>query len=342
MVVNGSNVTDLIICYEGHTGLSIGLDTKYFYLAICICVCVLVSATIVLNGLFLIAMAVDRRHLTISRKLLVLLSCINMVQGVIILPIYAYNMGELFLQTLTCALYNNNSSFGFALGFMTLTTIIIIGVDQYIAIIHPFYYHNQLTTRKLILPLIAMWIVLYVFNALGNFYMISLWLIYKGLIVVISAVSLIVLFFLYFRIWQKAKGVTRKISIANASEGREIQKRAKATKNSVIILVTYMTCYLPLIVYIFYDLLGKRSEFAETYLETSANTVALSSTSWTAIVYYWRMEFVRKITKMVLLRCFCKDHAKFIAQRNIALSSLTNISASVVTRDRATTVTSVF
>ena len=122
------------------------------------------------------------------------------------------------------------------------------------------------------------------------------WSICKELVIVIALISLTIVGYFYACILLKARQVRSQISSYNKREGNSIKNRAKAAWTSLIILFTFLICYRPVTAYLVFEIVtgNNVTTWSETYLELSANIIAMSNTLMNPLVYYWRMHFARE------------------------------------------------
>ena len=168
-----SNVS-LIKTFQGNCSwfsvsyLSSG-GTSSYYLGIAMLASVMTVATIVINCIFVATMVSQKLiHKNISNKLLVGLSMVDLLQGISIWPIAALNAVIYSRSNVNCYLIEFNYFLGYHLIGLTTWTIFLIALEQYIAILHPYFYISKVTFHRLLCPVLVMQALRMVIDTVGK------------------------------------------------------------------------------------------------------------------------------------------------------------------------------
>ena len=113
------------------------------------CQLILCISAIFFNGLYLIALVKKRSLRTPSNTILGCLCCSDLLIGILTLPLWAYNV---LLYANNAVYLNFQKRIVFSMGFlvfMSLSSIfmILVNLDRYAAICHPFKYLQYATSR---------------------------------------------------------------------------------------------------------------------------------------------------------------------------------------------------
>ena len=281
---------------------------RLFYLCSLVTRLLITITTIIFNFVFVAALLTDK-HLknNISKKLMMILSVIDLLQGFLCWPMAIYlNTGWLYLER-NCFLSKILYSLGYILSFATITVIFLIALDQYLAIVHPYFYIGQVTLRRLVVPWVPIHLALCVFNLIGRFTSLKMWHLYRYVIAVMMFVIMVVLAYVHLGTMKQASMATKKISETNKEEGKKIRIRARAARSTLIVFLATILCYLPLITYNAYESLHKRTSFNKTFLKLPAEVITLSSSMIDPIVYFCRLRSLRNAAKKMLRPLWCRD-----------------------------------
>lgn len=112
-----------------------------------------------LNTCFTVVLCKQRFASLPSNSLLLSLAVVDLLTGVIAQTSFAVE-NFLFSQ---CIFSNALDKFvavtGYLLGTMSYTTILLVSLDRYVAILHPFFYAAQVTKSRLIRAQMLTWLV---------------------------------------------------------------------------------------------------------------------------------------------------------------------------------------
>ena len=281
---------------------------RLFYLCSLVTRLLITITTIIFNFMFIAALLTDK-HLknNISKKLMMILSVIDLLQGFLCWPIAIYlNTGWLYLER-NCLLSKILYSLGYILSFATITVVFLIALDQYLAIVHPFFYISQVTLRRLLVPWIPIHLALCVFNFIGRFMSLKVWHLYRYVIAVMIFAIMLVLAYVHLGTIKQASIATKKINKTNKEEAKQIKLRAQASRSTLIVFLATVLCYLPLITYNAYESVGKRTSFSKTFLKLPAEMITLSTSVIDPIVYFCRLRCLRIAAKKILHTPWCKN-----------------------------------
>ena len=267
----------------------------------CVISCIAMTATLSLNGIFLAAMTAHRRLQTTGIKLFMMLSVLDLLQGITLWPggvAHTYLLSQLKFN---CLLIDLLTVFGYSLGFMVISALFMIALDQYIAIQNPYFYQHSVTISRLLVPLMIGWLPILVPIFTIKFAFPRAWNPFKTVFAILIFSLLFAMFYFYIRIWRTVKRVNKAINAMSITEGTRIKKRAKAAKTAWIVLLTCLFCYTPLLISNFYEIIQVMPPFVQMHIEPLAELLAVSNSIWDPLVYYLRMKKIRQITKVTFL-----------------------------------------
>ena len=304
-----TNNTFPAACIKGDPPFSFTREAKKYYIFMTATCSVMTILTILLNMTFLITMFLNKQLQNLPNKLFMLLSLVDLLQGFTVWPFAIYSGVTLYNTKQVCWWLSVVSSMGYCLGFATVTSIFLITIEQYTAIVHPFFHGRHVKASYLLYPMAATNLSLSIVNFLTSFKFKGGWIWYKSLISIITIILMTSMIYMYIRIIHTAKVTVARIVKTNVEEGKQIKKKAKAAKTSIIILIATIICYSPSSFYNIYEYVDNGTDFGKTYIKLSTEMVALMNSVFDPLVYYWRLKSIRSAT-MTLLWRLCKRPRK--------------------------------
>ena len=276
----------------------------YYFCLAGVCSVIAIFA-ITLNTIFLVTVLHKKSLWTLSNQLLTLLALIDLIQGLSICPLTLYVAVRLTRVKPACWLMKLLPFLGHSLEFASLSVIFIIAIEQYIAILHPYFHAESVTTGRLIYPATGLNVVVLVISGLARFKVQMCWIICKSLRATIKAILLILIIYMYIMISHTAGKTARKITETNLGEGRRIVCRARAMKTSLIVLLSAIICHCPIMAYNVYEHLDNDATLSyKTYAMLSTHTIGTLNSVLDPLVYFWRMKSLRKaMGETLFLNC---------------------------------------
>lgn len=207
--------------------------------------------TVLLNVLVMVAVKTTRRLLTKSNILLACLAATDFMIALTVQP--SYITVEIFFlewkdQNKFCAFEKVSGSLFNMFCAVSLFHLVLISVERYLAIKHPFYYDNRITTTRLIIASAITW-ALALFPTIMAFLDIRL----EFLIIIFDDVMITctipVIVICHIVVYIEVRHHEKQITSQQVSlEARQkFVKEKKALKTTTIIIVTAFLCYFPTI-----------------------------------------------------------------------------------------------
>lgn len=189
--------------------------------------------------------------------------------------------------------------------------LLAISYDRHLAIFQPLYYQTRMSRKKFRLILSAVWVtpvclasvrniwshskpndVVEEWNRIYSYSLLSVFVVIP--IVVVSVINIAIV----TAIRRQRQKITSNDSRRNAREG---QQARKGTFSCVLVVVTFVVCWLPRAVYnLFY--LFNRPELVTPLLLKMSVTFLLFQSSTNPLIYsFYRREFRRAIK--ILIKC---------------------------------------
>ena len=271
-----------------------------------------VLPTVLLNALVIFAVA-KREHL--RNESTILLACLagaDLLTGLLGQPIRIAAEVQRLLKTGTfCGALERLSALSLIWHILaTLTHLVLITTDRYIAIKKPLRYREIVTTRRVTVAVIAAWAftifvtiqesILAAVNSDTNIY--SIYLTISTITVTgFVSISIIAIVGIYLYIFSETRRQQRiETEHLSVEEITKIRKNNKATKVLGIILITLIATYLPTIIsvimYFSVNLEGRVLNCMASWVATLIMLGALCN----PVIYCWRMEKFRHAFSEIL------------------------------------------
>lgn len=247
----------------------------------------------------------------------------SVLQGALALPMYVYrklsdNRSELGV----CDLYRIPYFF---CGHILTMSLFYVSLDRMFVIMKPFVYHHTMTTPKFTLLVIVSWIVTAIIDSIpfivsSSFADDCVYTPSKDwgvcVIIIYIVIPLITIVTSYSIIWVKAVRIAKKEDRLRAScttaptdkhsHHHHSIVELKATKTSIVLIVTYILCWGPLGMFYMVDHFcgncyssnGRLSGF-----RTTIKILALASSFIAPAVYCWWNKEFRKATRKIIQKC---------------------------------------
>ena len=286
-----------------------GLESAIlFYFCMAMLGSVMTAVTIIVNCVLIATMLSQKLvHKSISNKLLVVLSIFDLLQGISTWPVAAANFVTFHRMDTNCFLLNLNYMLAHNLLTLTIWTIFIVVLEQYIAILHPYFYISNLTFCRLLIPVLVLNILLMTTYIVGRMKMNQKWNDTYNFLALAMGIPIIAAFiYMHTKITYCASQVAKRITNTNKEEGKNIKSRAKAAKSGLIVLLATSACYFPNMCYIIYEKVSRPTPSITTFAKYSTEILGLSSSVVDPLVYYWRLKSLRKASKNMFASC-CKS-----------------------------------
>ena len=264
-----------------------------------------VLPTVLLNALVIFAVAKREQLRNESTILLACMAGADLLTGLLGQPIRIAAEVQRLLKTGTfCGALERVSMLSLIWHILaTLTHLVLITTDRYIAIKKPLRYREIVTTRRVTVAVISAFAfsifvttqesILAAVNSDTNIY--SIYLTISTITVTsFASISIIAIVGIYLYIFSETRRQQRiEIEHLSVEEITTIRKNNKATKVLGIILITLIATYLPTIIsVIVYFSVNLEGRFLNCMASWVATLIMLGAL-YNPIIYCWRMEKFR-------------------------------------------------
>ena len=276
-------------------------------------VCILAA---ILNLLVFISIFKQRRmrEQSLNRYLLTL-TAVDFMSALTALPMYIHYNLSLSAGHFCCHIGNILMMAACAFTMMSITTISVVNLQLYLAILKPFLYSsifNQQYAFSTLLSINLFWGL----STITTIYLLPKW--WNSFRIIASGfafLSYIIISILHYFICQESRNIReRSKSNATLACNRITQKTLRLT---TLVLITFGLCYLPFSTASFYTMVVPITPAFNTYFDTWAEHCALTNCVLNPILYCMRLGSVRRS----ILRMFCnKDYG---GENSVSMNTIT-------------------
>ena len=188
--------------------------------------------------------------------------------------------------------------------FATLTHLVLITVDRYIAIKKPLRYRDIVTTRRVTVAVLSVWtfaifvviseVILSAVNRGANMYNIYL-TIWDLVLITVTSISIISIIRMYSYIFSETRRQQRsQTEHLSAEEIATIRRNKRAAKTFGIVLGTLLATYLPTIIFIIMYYSVNLERRVLNCVSSWVATLVMLGSLCKHVVYCWRKEELRQ------------------------------------------------
>ena len=264
--------------------------------------------TFIINGAIILVIIRKRELHTPAYFIIANLAISDCLAGCSTCICYAITNIQFVLGHDPCSVAYVGTMLGYILGISSYNTITIQTVERYIAVFIPFWYHEKLTTRNILIANTGTWI--------PSIILVTIWLVTKnnevfyGILGPVSLVCFCVTIFCYARIFREVKRMEKEMKsqqVFCSEEQRRMHSESKVARATSIILIAVVTCYTPLIFLEFYlAFIGKQTTFISVALYWGW-FLALTSSFINPLIACRQLSILKR-NVLALLRCKAGDN----------------------------------
>ena len=311
---NGTEQSDKFVCE--HT-VSMGLKMVPFapsvmFRVVSILLCIIngLLCPITVTGNLLVFAAVLRKTdlRTVVNTSILCLAFTDLLVGLFVQPCYlVYQASKLAAgpHDFPCVQLLIYSFLGVICICMSFLTLILISLERYMAVFHPYRYIEKVNTKRVIALAVTSWcvsitvllVVRFLFGINSNQE--------TGVISLIIVTNFVVTSFVYFRIFRLVKRCNAQVNVqtshntsTSGSPPTQMQSNsneAKASKTVAFIAGTLFLCFAPTLCATIVDQAGvARKDLLYHVIYPIAETVVLLNSCINPGIYVWRCQGIRQ------------------------------------------------
>ena len=284
-------------------------ELYWSYFANCVFNAILSYSAIMLNIVTIQALRKTASLPSVLRTLLLNLAVSDLGVGALVQPLYVA-----FFAVRMKVNYNNhdfdgiNKAFGILanfLGYASFYGVTVLSADRFLAIHLHLRYRELVTPKRVIVVVVAMWIVSGFYSLLG-FRRLS-WDIAMITFVVNGAACLTATTFFYYKILAEVRRHSHQIHRLQVAGNGEILARAvkvrKYALGTFYVYLVLLVCYFPQICVFSVELATGNSAWGNDVSLYTLTMILLNSTL-NPLIYCWKMRHVRHAVMSILLNIY--------------------------------------
>ena len=265
-----------------------------------------VLPTVLLNALVIFAVVTRKRLRNKATILLVCLAGVDLMTGLVGQPIrIATEVQRILKKGTFCSNLERVSTLSLIWHkFATLTHLVLITVDRYIAIKKPLRYQDIVTTRRVTVAVLSVWtfaifvviseVILSGVNSGTDMYNIYL-TIWDLVLITVTSICIISIIRMYSYIFSETRRQQRsQTEHLSAEEIATIRRNNRAAKTLGIVLGTLLATYLPTIIFIIMYYSVNLERRVLNCIASWVATLVMLGSLCNPVVYCWRKEELRQ------------------------------------------------
>ena len=200
------------------------------------------------------------------------------------------------------------TSYAFSLFFftgMSISTLLILNIERYTAIIHPFWHRTTVSKRRLIF----IWTILWLIVAVDTVFLYLYWALSAIMTIIIISILCCTSLFTYasiFRVARKRKGVTTRNTVGHPTNSGNCHgevsgnmaaflRELKVAKTYFLIVVLAFVCFLPTgILFVINRFKTETDTEQFTIAFTWIVTLTSMNSTLNCLIFFWANRMLRR------------------------------------------------
>ena len=187
--------------------------------------------------------------------------------------------------------------FTFSLCSASFFTIAVIAVDRLLAISLHLRYHELVTSKRINMVLIMLWLTSGVTTSISILFPVA-----NKIIATFQVILLLLTTVAYIRIYKVVRyhriQIQSQLQLQNF-EVEDLHRQKKSAWNALIVYVTFLFCYLPFYVSVLFVLINTE-EMSPLIANYATLLVIFLNSSLNPLVYCWRYREIRNVVRSSL------------------------------------------
>lgn len=273
------------------------------YVTICVVNILQEVSTIFLNALTVLAYwRSSQLQNKTSYFFVMLLSLNDLAIGIICNTIFCIILvsSAVGLHSRVCVLVSLFVASLFCLFSMSFGTLFLLNTERYLSIIHPIFYRNKVTKRRLFKVTVVVWL------SLAMHYCIYIFDAPLGRIITSCTIctSIAIMTLMYANIFFRSRGtaVSPGCAASKDKSRREFLLKIKVAKSCLIVISCTFVCFFPMGVVGFLE----KTTFVKMVLWYWSGTLLLTGSTINSVIFFWRNPILRNEANKIFRQTFSK------------------------------------
>ena len=278
---------------------------------------ILTMAIVFLNSMSVVAYwRSSKLKEKVSYFLIMVLSLVDLGVGTICTPLFTLLLASQITGNTSCRLvFVNRKTTVLVIG-LSVATLSAINIETYMNIVHPFVHRRKVTRKRLLIPVILLWIYCIIIVSLSFFEKqaaISLYIAYVLHFPVLTVYVYAKIFFTMKRSRSLLTAPTGNTPTSNdkvlvrgcseLSSKRRFLQDIKLLKSCFLVIICFLLCFLPLSVLLAANING----FNGLVFQTWGTTILMMNSSLNSVILFFRNRMLRNEAKWILNKLTCKS-----------------------------------
>ena len=215
--------------------------------------------------------------------------------------------GDYKLESFCPTILNVFNFFFFSLPCASFLNVTVIAVDRHLAILLHLRYHELVTSQRVIIALVFVWLISAVLASMPMYISLP-----KGndlLTASIGFVGVLLTTVAYIRIYKVVRyhrnQIQSQLKVHNF-QAVELLRQKKSAYNAVIVYIVFLGCYLPLFISLIF-LISDDLQISYFAARHASQFLVLLNSSLNPLIYVWRYREIRATVKITVKKIFCMD-----------------------------------
>ena len=277
---------------------------------------------IFLNSVVVVSLLSSQLRRKLCYLMIVVLACCDLAVIVVFHPLSVFEALSCWVL-LSCS-YSDTVPFLQYLFALSLTALLTMTVERYLALVHPFYHEKCLTKSRLMAIFVAFQLPFGIFHILRELYLNSY--MNRTILLVLPGTVLIVILGLNYKIFCVARTIKKRTVIPmgrlSSDPGNNVVKKPNFQKVSTCSLAVacLLLCYCPFVIHSVLRLFRVTQEWNDQTLRIVQlwnRTFACLNSSLNCLIFFYRNSALRRHADNFLKKCMPKTYLSRKNEREI-------------------------
>eukprot|EP00794_Sanderia_malayensis_P016030 gene16030-17650_t len=256
--------------------------------------------TVVANVSVIIVILKSNELRTISNTILLSILFNNVIHGMFSFPCYAFVILTTAARTRNCASSTTTSYVGGSLAVVSMTTVLILAYERYMAVFNPLRYEEKITHARVNLVIVFTWLfsfTLFFFIQFINATR-TLAVVIVSLITISTYVINVIVHIKIFSVIRSLRKNQTTLAIgadAVNEKQQNLLKEKRTVRFVAYVICLYLIFYLPSTIKAFLQSIMKDTE----YINYPVNTIVLLHSTVSPFLYAWQSPSLYRAVKQL-------------------------------------------